>query len=121
MNYPEKFGFITDLRNCKGKVIEEVELIGMEWSSISRTGWAIRFTDRTRAFVLGGPVTGFIVNPEIEKSYSCEGVETSEIFTPDEYGIMLVDRKRKTERRKVEEQERERRELERLKAKYEGG
>jgi hypothetical protein len=117
--YPEKWGFLSSPEECIGKTLEKAELIKMEYGSVWDTAWAIRFTDGSRAFFVGGRGSG-IMNPQIEAEpwWGRQGLyalETSEIFTVEELREMVSDAERRREQRRKEQEERLRREYERLK------
>lgn len=106
-NYPHRFGFIGDLRECVGKTIEHVELLRTK----TRTGfaWAIRFTDGSRAFIFG--------HANRQTMYSAlnyETIEQSALFTPEEVGILATDLKREREAKAKRRREEKVRKYERL-------
>lgn len=109
--WPQKFGFESDLLRCVGKTIEAAEHFRMAYGCTWSHAWAIRFTDRSRAFFVGGKGSG-IMNPELEQ------IEKSNIFTSDEYGKMQAGAKKDWERRQRELDERQREEYERLKKRF---
>lgn len=118
-NFPDKFGFIRDLRQCVGKSIEAVELMRMEFGCTWDNAFAVRFTDGTRAFFAGSPGTG-IMNPQLSGDHhgNTLTVESSSIFTPSEYAEMSEARKREKDRQRQDRERDERRRYEELSAKY---
>lgn len=118
-NFPEKFGFEADLRNCVGKTLERVEMVAMEHGCTWSQAFAIRFTDGSRAF-FGATVGTGIMNPRLDGSTygTTRTVETSEIFTKREYAEMLAAQQAASVRRAQEHERAERRRYEELAAKF---
>lgn len=106
--YQEQFKFILDLRDCKGKTIEDVEFVSMEFGCTFEQAYAVKFNDGTRCFILASTGKG-IMNPDIK------AVEQSNIFTTDEYLKMERDRINKIKYEQKERENRKRRQLEELK------
>jgi hypothetical protein len=118
MNFPTKFGFESDLRNCVDKTITRVELVAMEYGCTWESAYAVQFSDGSRAFFAGKPGTG-IMNPLLTgKEYSRLTVETSEIFTKPEYAVMVVARQQDIAMRAREREREERHHYEELKKKF---
>lgn len=111
-NWPGKWGFIGDLRDCVGKTIKEVELVKMEYGAVSRTGWIVRFIDGDRAFFTDAPSTRHATGPDEEAVCKCA------IFTPEEYAEMVADRKRKKEQNERARRSERRQKYEKLKAEF---
>lgn len=112
MNYPDRWGFLTDPKDWCGKTILRVERVRMEWACIWDFGLAVAFTDGSRGFVVGNSAKGIITNPD------AKAVEACSIFRPEEYGEMVADQKRWHEALQRAEEERQRQEYERLKERF---
>lgn len=100
--WPEKWGFIPDLSECVGKTIAEVCGVKMPWGCTWSSAIAVRFSDGTRAFFVGGVGSG-IVSPELEAVTGCP------IFTPDEvgqYAAAEAARARQQERDRMDQKRR---------------
>lgn len=119
MNFPEKFGFVADLRECVGKTIERVEMVQMDYGCTWPQAFAVRFTDGTRAF-FGATVGTGIMNPRLDGTVCRDTytVETSQIFTKPEYAAMADARRQDAVRREQDREREERRQFERLTAKF---
>lgn len=120
MNFPEKFGFESDLRECVGRAIERVELVQMEYGCTWPQAFAVRFTDGTRAF-FGATIGTGIMNPQLDgNAYRNLTVETSDIFTKREYAEMLAAKQAEAVQRAQAHERAEREQYEKLAAKYGG-
>lgn len=109
MNFPEQWGIRTSLTDCVGKTIEKAEVVKMEYGCTWNSAWVVKFTDGSRAFFAGQAGTG-VMNPDIEAVGKCD------IFTPEEYGQMQTDKKRRLEARANEVRKDQEREFERLRS-----
>lgn len=107
--WPEKWGFIDDLRECVGKTIEAAHWLKMPYGCSWDSAWVVRFTDGSRAFFVGSVGSG-IVSPDRSE------VETCPIFTPEEVGELSAAIARKKQQEQREARDRKLQELERLKA-----
>lgn len=95
MNWPRKWGFAGDLRECKGRTIADVELAEMEFGSISNHCWLVLFTDGSRAFLIDRPTSQLSVGPSRKSLESSRIVEPSEIA---EYAAAAHQARQKKER-----------------------
>ena len=107
MGYPQQFGFRDKLKDMIGLTIEDAAVMRMEWGCTWDRCIFLRFTDGSRGYLMGNDGGGGIMNPH-------DDVFESRFFTPEEYGIVKADKKRKQDQQERESRERKQRELERL-------
>lgn len=106
------WGFIQDLRDCVGKTIDRVELTDLGYGYTVSSGWAVRFTDGTRAFFTERPIKGTLLFP------SEEAMSQSLIFTPEECGQVHTQRVREKQERLNTQLRQERYQYEKLHKKF---
>lgn len=113
-NFPSKWGYKKGLDGCVGKTIEKAESVNMEFGCTWNHAWVVLFTDGTKAFFVGSKGSG-MMNPDIES------MKESNIFTPEEVGEFVAEKKRERDERIRIGEERDRRQYERLKKQFEKG